>query len=501
MKPITYRLRLDAYSNECQAQIHAKQFDTGTRNLSAVLVLDDGVPYDMTDVAGATLYAKRPDGLITLAAAEIEAGEIKLTIPSSIFSAQGTAECELTLYDADSNQLTSPRFDIIVEDSLYDENAMTASDDWTLLVQKLAEVENLKNALTIIDTYATYADLEAAVTDPNVGDTYAVGPDSGVYDVYTSTETGEWLDLGPLDVALEDYPKYQNMTALATGADLNSSAFMTAGTYIAYNSTAATIVNAPPLSVTPVEGFALLVLNIENHSVWQYAWADVQDALYARTYNVASTWTDWKKLWPLAATTANAMALTGEAEIPASSDLNDYLSAGNFYVGSANASTITNSPTTNAFYLLVARNSSGSTYIHQYIRTLYGALWYRCMRSAGTVYSGWVQIHPTPVSTDTLTLTDATGNAANHLSKAGNIATLMLDVELTAAKSSGNTNYFAELPAGFLPKNTQMVWGASGANPPTPLYMVIADTGKIYHVGTSQASGTRIRCECSYVVN
>lgn len=244
MKPITYKLRLDAYTNECQAKIHAKQFDTGTRNLSVVLVLDDGAPYDMEGVAGATLYAKRPDGLTTLAAAEIEAGEIKLTIPSSIFSAQGTAECELTLYDADSNQLTSPRFDVIVEDSLYDENAVTASNDFTALIQKISEVERLKNGLVIKDCYPTLADLEAAVTEALPGDTYGVGTE-GSYDVYTWAESKEWVNMGPLDAELDNVFQLAHLTEIPAHADLDS--YMTPGSFYCAGPNVSTLSHLPPL--------------------------------------------------------------------------------------------------------------------------------------------------------------------------------------------------------------------------------------------------------------
>lgn len=181
---------------------------------------------------------------------------------------------------------------------------------------------------------------------------------------------------------------------------------------------------------------------------------------------------------PTDANDVNALSLVGLTEIPANSDLNNYLSVGNYYVGSGNASTITNSPTTSAFYLSVSKNSSSSSYIHQNLRTLYGVLFYRCMRSTGVVESDWVQL-PVAIETGTITYTAFT-NTSSYVKRYGELVVLNLNGKPKASISSGTETNIVTLPAGYRPAAETRFHASRGTSGNSMCPARVATDGKVY---------------------
>lgn len=204
--------------------------------------------------------------------------------------------------------------------------------------------------------------------------------------------------------------------------------------------------------------------------------SDVVDGAYfytaggVRTLGVAQI--------PQNANDVGALSLVGLTEIPANANLNSYLDVGNYYVGTANATTITNSPTTSAFYLSVSKNSDSSTYIHQNIRTLYGALYYRCMRSTGTAYSDWVQL-PVAVATGTITYTAFT-DTSSYVKRYGELVVLNINGKPSGSISSGTDKNIITLPTGYRPAAETRFLATRGTNGASMVPARVATDGKVY---------------------
>ncbi len=189
---------------------------------------------------------------------------------------------------------------------------------------------------------------------------------------------------------------------------------------------------------------------------------------------------------PTDANDVNAFSLVGLTEIPASSNLNNYLTPGNYYVGSSNASTITNSPTTSAFYMSVSKNSSGSSYIHQNLRTLYGVTYYRCMRDTGTAYSDWVQL-PVAVATGTITYTAFT-DTSSYVKRYGELVVLNINGKPNGSISSGTDKNIITLPSGYRPAAETRFLATRGTSGTSMVPARVATDGKVYIKPSSNMS-------------
>ncbi len=158
MNKIVERLTLNASAGGTQAVLYAKRGDTGTRELIAC-ISGQGNAFKPSDAASAVINAKKPDGTCVCADCTVENGKIRCVFPSQLISAAGVTECELEVYDGNMNRLTSPRFDIIVEDVLYDENAVVSTDDYSALVSALARAEGVTDGITPTFTLTEEGDL------------------------------------------------------------------------------------------------------------------------------------------------------------------------------------------------------------------------------------------------------------------------------------------------------------------------------------------------------
>ena len=170
---------------------------------------------------------------------------------------------------------------------------------------------------------------------------------------------------------------------VTSGADLND--YTTPGTYYVGSASAASnIVNTP---VTDA-GFKLIVANTTSSSrIRQYVIPNSNTAPYVRYYN-GETWSSWER-YAYSSVVNGFYNLARGVAVPLESNLNDYTTAGVFFVGSAaSAATIVNTPITSTSYKLVVEETISSARIKQtvvvnsansnYVR------WYN-----GTTWSAW----------------------------------------------------------------------------------------------------------------
>lgn len=141
MERTRYRLRLDLNDPAAAVTIHAKRCDSG-RSILATL-LSGGVVYPVSDDLSAVFTARKPDGKVLYNACTIEAGRIRYDLTPQTTAAAGLMECELRLFRGEQ-LITSPRFHLMVEDTVYDENAeIESTSEFTTLTGLVGKIEEM----------------------------------------------------------------------------------------------------------------------------------------------------------------------------------------------------------------------------------------------------------------------------------------------------------------------------------------------------------------------
>jgi hypothetical protein len=99
--------------------LKAKKGDTG--RLLYITLMDGSKPYVITNDCLAVFAAKKADGNILYNECSIIGNTITYAFTPQTTSAVGKAECEVKLYGAENKLLTSARFILLVEDTVYNE--------------------------------------------------------------------------------------------------------------------------------------------------------------------------------------------------------------------------------------------------------------------------------------------------------------------------------------------------------------------------------------------
>ena len=114
-----YKISLDIHDHGSNVSLKAKTGDTG--RLLYITLMDDRKPYVITGECRAVFTAKKADGNILYNACSIIGNVITYAFTPQTTSAVGKADCEVKLYGADNKLLTSARFALLVEDTVYNE--------------------------------------------------------------------------------------------------------------------------------------------------------------------------------------------------------------------------------------------------------------------------------------------------------------------------------------------------------------------------------------------
>ena len=145
MNNSTYRLTLDMHDSVVQKCFNIKRQDNA-REIKITLS-DNGKVYQIADGCTATFRAKKPDGTILFNNCSIENNVITYILTNQTSSATGDVECEVTLYDSEAKQITSPRFGFAVMDTLYDDSEIESTNEFTKLAETMAVVGSLPDIL------------------------------------------------------------------------------------------------------------------------------------------------------------------------------------------------------------------------------------------------------------------------------------------------------------------------------------------------------------------
>ena len=163
MNASNYRFTLDIHKPHSSVCLNVKRGDTNSRALFITLS-ENGLPYHISPECYAVFTATKPDGNIVFNHCTIEGDLITYVLTPQTVAVEGRLDCEIKLYGADDMLITSPGFDIIVRDTVFDEGdeieSETEVDALTHLISEATTVIH-ESKETNQESKDLIADLEA----------------------------------------------------------------------------------------------------------------------------------------------------------------------------------------------------------------------------------------------------------------------------------------------------------------------------------------------------
>ena len=151
MNVINYRVSLDMFDVSSQITIKAKKGDSACK--IHITLTENGKIYKIGKDCYATFNAKKADGNFVYDNCTIENNTIVYDFASSIdengycqISAyEGAVDCEVTLYKGDSEKLTSPRFTLVIDGTVYNGEEIASTTEVDALKELIKEVNEVIN--------------------------------------------------------------------------------------------------------------------------------------------------------------------------------------------------------------------------------------------------------------------------------------------------------------------------------------------------------------------
>lgn len=143
----TFRFSLDIHEEHSNVCLNVKKGDTNSRKLHITLT-EEGIPYEISDECYAVFTATKHDGKVLYNDCVIDDDTIIYELTPQTTASSGVMDCEIQLYGADDALLTSPRFLIVVDDTVYDtETEIESTNEYAALVELISKTIGLQNAL------------------------------------------------------------------------------------------------------------------------------------------------------------------------------------------------------------------------------------------------------------------------------------------------------------------------------------------------------------------
>ena len=143
MEYANFRIMLNVNEACSGAALTVKHGDNKRRIY--IYLTEDDHPYPLRGDFIAVLRAKKSDGTILYNYCTIEKDAVIYDMTAQTTAAAGRVDCELRLYSAEGEQLTSSRFIILVDSALYPDETITSTNEATELQRLLADSKVLKD--------------------------------------------------------------------------------------------------------------------------------------------------------------------------------------------------------------------------------------------------------------------------------------------------------------------------------------------------------------------
>lgn len=135
--PIT----VDLYNIYPLPIMKAQQYNIGRGALVTIVAAGQMV---IPDNESLYIYAKKKDGTKVYANCTLSGNQVQVDFNEQMTAVAGILQMELQMIDQSGNNITTPIFLIDVQKSIIDYRAIVSSDDFQVLQEALAEVEELK---------------------------------------------------------------------------------------------------------------------------------------------------------------------------------------------------------------------------------------------------------------------------------------------------------------------------------------------------------------------
>lgn len=166
-----HRISLDIHKVGSQTVLNVKKGDTA-RSICITLT-ENGRPYEIVENCSAVFNAKKPDGNYILNDCVIQGNEIVYDFTPQTAPVAGAMECEVSLYDKAGNQITSPRFLIVVDEVVYNGEEIVSTSEANVLkemIEEAAEVTTQAEEAVVRATKATEGAESSAELASNAAD-------------------------------------------------------------------------------------------------------------------------------------------------------------------------------------------------------------------------------------------------------------------------------------------------------------------------------------------
>ena len=140
MEYAIHRISLDIRSTKTQANINVKQADTARKIY--ITLTEGGFPYHIAKGCSATFSAEKPDGNYIHNVCQIDGDTIIYTFTEQTVPVVGSMDCEISLYDSNENRITSPHFNILVEERVYNGEEIVSSPEANVLDELIGRAEH-----------------------------------------------------------------------------------------------------------------------------------------------------------------------------------------------------------------------------------------------------------------------------------------------------------------------------------------------------------------------
>ncbi len=137
-----FRLTLDIHEAGSQTRLTVKEQDTDRR--LRVLLTEQGQPWTVTEDCTAVFTARKPDGQVVFNHCTVEDGAVVYVLTPQTTAVPGLVLCEVRLYGPDDRLLTSPRFSLLVDPTVYRQgDPVESAQEVTALTRLISQTGEL----------------------------------------------------------------------------------------------------------------------------------------------------------------------------------------------------------------------------------------------------------------------------------------------------------------------------------------------------------------------
>lgn len=131
MEYTEHKLTLDVHKTVSNASVSLKKGDTAHRLL--ITLSEDGYPYHIGEDCTAAFSALKPDGTAIFNDCRIEGDTVIYDMTEQTTAEVGMVSCEIQIYGANGDLLTSASFLLFVEEGVNNRSTVVSSDEFTKL--------------------------------------------------------------------------------------------------------------------------------------------------------------------------------------------------------------------------------------------------------------------------------------------------------------------------------------------------------------------------------